>query len=231
MKWIARLEELSREYELPDGAAQRLALVLQAIRDEPNAPTTVTDPRIGVETHIADSLSGLLLPELRAARRIADIGAGPGFPGLPLAIGLPHAQVWLVESQGRKCAFLETAIETADVPNAHIVCSRAEDWAERELDVVCVRAVDQLSVTAEYAAPLLRMGGTFVAWKGRRDPDEERDGDAAALALGLGEGRIVPVKSARGADHRHLYLYSKVRETPERYPRRAGMARKRPLSA
>lgn len=231
MKWIPRLEELAREYELPDGATQRLALVLQAVRDEPNAPTTVTDPRIGVETHIADSLSGLLLPELRAARRIADLGAGPGFPGLALAIGLPDAQVWLVESQRRKCAFLETAIETAVIPNAHVVYARAEDWPERGLDVVCARAVDRLSVIAEYAAPLLRTGGTFVAWKGQRDSDEERDGAAAALALGLGEARIVPVQGARGADHRHLYLYSKVQETPDRYPRRAGMARKRPLSA
>jgi 16S rRNA (guanine527-N7)-methyltransferase len=81
----------------------------------------------------------------------------------------------------------------------------------------------------EYAAPLLRVGGSVVAWKGRRDELEEAAGAAAARHLGLSEPRAVPVEPFAGAGERFLHLSSKVSATPPRYPRRAGMARKRPL--
>ena len=81
----------------------------------------------------------------------------------------------------------------------------------------------------EYAAPLLEAGGSLVAWKGARDPSEEADGAAAAAEVGLELVEVRPVTPYRGSRDRHLYLYSKVRPTPNRYPRRPGMARKRPI--
>jgi 16S rRNA (guanine527-N7)-methyltransferase len=200
------------------------------VRDDPEAPTTVSDPGAGADVHVADSLVALELEPVRAARRLADIGAGAGFPGLPLAVALPDAGVALVESSSRKCAFLERAAEAADAQNARVVCRRAEEWDERELDVVCARALAPLGVLVEYAAPLLALGGSFVAWKGRRDDREEAAGAAAAGVVGLALVEIRPVRPFAGAEHRHLYLYSKVRSTPPRFPRRPGMARKRPLS-
>jgi 16S rRNA (guanine527-N7)-methyltransferase len=98
-------------------------------------------------------------------------------------------------------------------------------------ELVTARALAPLSVLVEYAAPLLRVGGTLVAWKGRRDPEEEADGAAAASALGMGELDVRPVAPFLAAGGRHLYLSSKVSATPANYPRRAGMARKRPLRA
>jgi 16S rRNA (guanine527-N7)-methyltransferase len=86
-------------------------------------------------------------------------------------------------------------------------------------------------VVAEYAAPLLRVGGTLVAWRGRRDAEAEAAGARAAEALGLSEPEIVPVQPYEGTHHRHLYLASKVRETPQGFPRRPGMALKRPLGS
>jgi 16S rRNA (guanine527-N7)-methyltransferase len=83
----------------------------------------------------------------------------------------------------------------------------------------------------EYAAPLLRDGGVLVAWKGRRDGEEELVAAAAAEIVGMELAEIRPVSPYRGADHRHLHVVRKVRPTPERFPRRAGMARKRPLGA
>ncbi len=229
--WHGALRRALEERGVDQAAMPRLAALLELTRDDPTAPTTVTDPAAGVLAHVADSLDGLSVPALAQARRIADLGAGAGFPGIPLALALPDAHVDLVESLSRKCAFLERALEAASVTNASVACARAEEWPGRELDIVTVRAVAPLNVLVEYAAPLLRVGGTLVAWKGRPNPGEVDDGAAAADILGLDVGETITLKPRPGAEHRTLYLYSKVRETPPRFPRRAGMARKRPLSA
>jgi 16S rRNA (guanine527-N7)-methyltransferase len=229
--WRARLDEIVHAHGLDADAGDRLAALLKHVRDDPTAPTTLVDPAAGVNAHVADSLSALSLPAVRDARRIADVGAGAGFPGLPLAIALPDAQVFLIETQSRKCAFLERAVEAAGIANAEVVCARVEDWPERELDVVCTRAVAPLAVLVEYAAPLLRLGGTLVAWKGQRDAGEEAAGAAAAEITGLEVGEVVAVRPFPGGDRHSLHLYSKAVETPVKFPRRAGMASKRPLSA
>ena len=228
-----RLAELVRSYSLPGGAEDALTSLLRLVAEDDTAPTTVRESAQAVDVHVADSLSALVLGEVRRARRIADLGAGAGFPGLVLAAALPDAEVALVESVGRKCAFMERAIEAAGLQNAHVVCARAEEWGKGmgANDLVTARALAPLAVIAEYAAPLLAIGGALVAWKGARDPAEEEDAAAAAALLGLerrGSRRVEPFTAA---ERRHLHVYSKVMETPPRYPRRAGMARKRPLRA
>ena len=227
-----RLAVLAERYALPDGATTQLAVLLELVAEDDTAPTTVRDPRRGVDAHVADSLTALDVEAVRAAGRIADLGAGAGFPGLVLAAALPSSHVVLVESLNRKCAFLRRAIERMELANAEVVCARAEEWRDGigTVDVVTVRAVAPLNVLAEYAAPLLVPGGSLVAYKGVRDADEEADAAAAADQLGLDLAEIRPVDPFPGADHHHLYVYLKVRETPAKFPRRAGMARKRPLS-
>ena len=226
-----RVRELVAEHGAPADAVRPLRRLLALVFEDPAAPTTVTDPVRGADAHVADSLTGLAIPALREASTIADLGAGAGFPGLGLAAALPAARVSLVESASRKCAFLERAIEAMELPNAEVVCARAEEWeaGRGACDVVTARAVAALDVLVEYAAPLLRDGGALVAWKGLRDPDEEAAGARAADLVGLRAGPARPVAPFPGADHRHLHLYLKVAATPERYPRRPGMARKRPL--
>jgi len=181
----------------------------------------------------ADALVALELDEVRRARQVADIGSGAGFPGLVLAAALPDAQVALVESSAKKCAFLERAAGAMGLQNVEAVPERAESWSAGIgwSDLVTARAVAPLNVLVEYAAPLLRDGGALVAWKGRRDHAAEADGDAAAAALGLGPGRVIAVRPWDRAEHLHLHLYLKVGSTPNRYPRRPGMASKRPLRA
>jgi 16S rRNA (guanine527-N7)-methyltransferase len=230
--WRARLSATlsAHDVDVPD-AALRLGRLLELLESDPTAPTTVTDPAEGVDVHVTDSLEALALPVIRSAQRIADLGTGAGFPGIPLAVALPDANVDLVESLGRKCTFLERAVQAAAAPNAAVVCARAEEWSARDVDVVTVRAVAPLGVLVEYAAPLLREGGTLVAWKGVRDADEEAGGAAAAEVVGLEPVEVVTLAGRPGADHRTLHLYRKVRVTPSRFPRRPGMARKRPLSA
>lgn len=186
-----------------------------------------------IETHIADSLAGLEVEELSRADRVADIGAGAGFPGLVLAASIPRARVDLIEAARRKAEVIGRLATAAALANAHPIARRAEDWAAREgrglYAAVTARAVGPLSLLVEYAAPLLRDRGVLVAWKGRRDRDEEATGDRAAAVVGLALSRVVPVTPYEASRQRHLYVYSKVRSTPDRFPRRPGIAAKRPL--
>lgn len=227
----ARLTALVARYGLSAGVQTQLAALLAKLAQDPHAPSTVVAPREAVDVHVADSLAGLELSVVREARSIADLGAGAGFPGLPLAAALPDALVTLVESNARKCAFIEAAAELAGLGNAEVVADRAEGWSAGvgRCDVVTARALAPLSVVAEYAAPLLRDGGHLVAWKGRRESEEERAAERAAGQLGLALEEIRPVAPYDGAEHRHLHVLRKIAPTPSRFPRRPGMARKRPL--
>jgi 16S rRNA (guanine527-N7)-methyltransferase len=229
----ARLEALAAEHQLPPSAVTQLATILALVAAEPTSITTIRDPVRAVDAHVADSLAGLAPAPMRSARAIADLGSGGGFPGLVLAAALPEAQVALVESVAKKCAFLSRAARAAGLQNVAVVNARAEAWdgGRAAHDVVTARALAPLNVVLEYAAPLLAVGGSVVAWKGRRDPAEELDGAAAAERLGLSAPAVVAVPPRPGAEERHLYVSSKVMETPAGYPRRAGMARKRPIRA
>jgi 16S rRNA (guanine527-N7)-methyltransferase len=185
-----------------------------------------------LDDHLADSLVALELDEVRSAGSIADLGSGPGVPGLPLAIALPQARVFPVESSARKCAFIERAAQTIGLSNVNVVHARAEAWPEGlvRFDLVTARALAALPVVAEYAAPLLRVGGAVVVWRGQRDAGDERAGAEAADELGLSPLAPIAVKPYPGAENRHLHVMLKAKETPARFPRRPGMAVKRPLA-
>jgi 16S rRNA (guanine527-N7)-methyltransferase len=173
-----------------------------------------------------------MAPELRAADRIADLGAGAGLPSLVLAAALPDAEVFAIESVHKKADFIVRTAQAMGLTNVEVIPLRVEEWAAGEgtIDVVTARALAPLPVLVEYAAPLLREGGHLVAWKGPADREEETAGTQAAELVGLAPVRVDRVQAFRGADRHHLHLYSKVASTPNRYPRRPGMARKRPLA-
>jgi 16S rRNA (guanine527-N7)-methyltransferase len=228
-----RLAALATQYGLRPPAVDALERLLQLIASDPAAPTAVRDPAAAVDTHVADALVALELAQVRAAGRIADLGSGAGFPGLVLAAALPEVEVALVEANRRKCAFLERATAQMGLTNVAVVPARAESWAAGlgRSDLVTARALAPLAVIVEYAAPLLVEGGALLAWKGRRDAAEEADGAAAAATTGLEPAEPRPVRPWNGAEHLHLHLYVKVRFTPNRFPRRPGIASKRPLRA
>lgn len=225
------LAGLIERYSLSDLAGERLAALVELLSGDPAAATAVRDRDRVVDDHLADSLVALELPEVRAASSIADVGSGAGVPGLPLAIALAGARVALVESNGRKCAFIARAASACALTNATVVNARAENWDEglERHDLVTARALAPLPVVAEYAAPLLRIGGALVAWRGRRDEAEEEAAARAAAILGLQPAPPLAVDPYPGARHRHLHVLHKVAPTPERFPRRPGVARKRPL--
>jgi 16S rRNA (guanine527-N7)-methyltransferase len=226
-----RLVAICARYQLDERVRTALEQLLQTLASDPHAPTSARDPAAAIDIHIADSLSALELERVRTARTIADLGAGAGFPGLALAAALPDARVHLIESVQRKAGFIAAAARAARLDNADAVASRAEDWTGGigANDVVTARALAPLAVICEYAAPLLVRDGALVAWKGVRSTAEEARAHAAAAELGLEPVAVRPVHPYEGAQDHHLHVYLKVRDTPDRFPRRAGIARKRPL--
>jgi len=216
---------------LDDASRAKLETVLALLAEERASVSSVVDDRAW-QVHVADSLTGLEVPELREAKRIADVGAGAGFPGLVLAVALPAAEVDLIESVGRKCAFMRQAIEAAGIPNATVRNTRSEDLASSEdreaYDAVTARAVGRLATLAELASPLLKPNGVLVAWKGKRDEDEERQLTNASEALAMTPEQILEVGNRAGSKHRHLHIIRKIGETPSNLPRKPGIAKKRP---
>jgi 16S rRNA (guanine527-N7)-methyltransferase len=231
---------------LSDAQRRSLRIVLELLAAERASVSSVTDQRAW-KVHVEDSLTGLDVEELRTASRIADLGSGAGFPGLVLAVALPQATVDLIDSVGKKTAFIARAAEAAGISNAVAITARAEDLAraaggrdgddsgedpppsEREsYDVVTARAVGRLSTLAELAGPLLKEGGVLVAWKGKRDEDEEQQVSRAAGSLAMTPEQILDVGNRAGSEHRHLHVLRKSGPTPSDLPRKSGMAKKRP---
>jgi 16S rRNA (guanine527-N7)-methyltransferase len=219
--------------DLDPAAREALETLLALLAEERASVSSVTEPGRAWKVHVDDSLTGLEVESLAGASRIADIGSGAGFPGLVLAVALPPAKVELIESVGRKCEFMRRAIAAAGISNATVRNARSEEVAagddDREaFDAVTARAVGRLSTLAELASPLLREDGVLVAWKGRRDPDEEAELERAAEGLAMAPERILAVGPYAGSRHRHLHVLRKSGPTPPGLPRRAGMAKKRP---
>jgi 16S rRNA (guanine527-N7)-methyltransferase len=213
----------------------RLEPILELLATDPASLSSVRHPVDAWRVHVADSLSGLDLVGTPA--RVADVGAGAGFPGLVLAAALPETRVELIESVSRKCEFISRAIEAAGLSNASAVCERAETWAaeppptggREAYDLVTARAVGRLSTLAELASPLLVDGGALVAWKGRRDAAEEAELARAESRVGMRAEEVRRVGPYAGSENRHLHLLRKTAPTPADLPRRPGMAKKRPF--
>ena len=227
------------ELALKPGQRDALRRVLELLASVRGSPSRVTEPDAAWRVHVADSLTGLEVRELREARRIADVGSGAGFPGIPLAVALSDARLDLIEATTRKCDFIRRALAVAEAANARVVCERAETWASRPppeggreaYDAVTARAVGRMATLAELASPLLVLGGVLVAWKGRRDAEEESELARASDRLGMEPLGVRWVGPYAGSRHRHLHLVRKRAETPPGLPRRSGMAKKRPFGS
>ena len=200
--------------------------------------TSVTDYEGVQRRHFGESLAvaaalyrtGLLRPG--QGRDVLDLGAGAGFPGVPIKIVHPALRLTLVEATRKKASFLEHLVAHLGLADVAIVGERAEtlahDPAHREkYDLVLARAVAPLAVLAELALPFLRGGGFLAAPKGSRAPQELDD---AARAIELCGGRVLSAEPLPSPDPSPtLVLVEKTRPTPAAYPRRPGLPAKRPL--
>ena len=187
-----------------------------------------------VPVHFLDSLSCIKSGRFKAKAKVADVGAGAGFPGIPLRIASPAISLTLVDASRKKVDFLEALLEKLALSQVQVVWQRAEEFARissnrGSYDIVVTRAVAALAVLLEYSLPLLKLGGAVVAQKGRPEAGELDEGRAAASILG---GKIVPPLTVHVPyleGDRNLIIVEKTANTPEKYPRRAGVPEKRPL--
>jgi 16S rRNA (guanine527-N7)-methyltransferase len=195
--------------------------------------TSVRDPETAWTKHILDSLEGANTPFFEGAKKVIDIGSGPGFPGVVLAIAHPQLEVTLLESINKKCRFLEAATRE-HAPNAGVLCARAEEAAHdktlREtFDVGVARAVGSLSEVCELALPFVKVGGKLLLWRGQGAAQEIESSKGAIATLG---GRARVLRRYRLPSHEidyHLVVVKKNKSTPPRFPRRAGLPKQKPL--
>jgi len=202
--------------------------------------TAVTDDT-GIQIrHFLDSLSCLLAFRLseacrpRADMRLIDVGAGAGFPGVPLKIVCPGLRLTLLEATGKKVRFLEYLCDQLDLDGVTVHHGRAEELGQdpvhrEQYDWAMARAVAEMSILAEYLLPLVRVGGVCLAQKGENAPAEVRAAERALTLLGGQLARLLPVELHGLAETRYLVLTEKVAPTPARYPRRPGVPAKRPI--
>ena len=199
--------------------------------------TAVTDREGVLVRHFLDSLSCLkVLPraELSAGARVIDVGTGAGFPGLPLKIVCPSMRLTLLEATRKKVTYLEHVVHELGLKGVEVIHGRAEDLgrdpAHRErYDWALARAVAEMPTLAEYLLPLVRVGGAALAQKGEGAAAEVHGTDAAIATLGGRVRQLLPVELRGLAETRYLVVVDKVAATPERYPRRTGVPKKRPL--
>lgn len=218
-------------HPLPDGAAERFDAfhaLLMAWNERMNL-TNITAPEEALLSHYLDSLTALKL--LAGGERVVDVGTGAGFPGVPLALARPDLSITLLDAQAKRVRFLRAAIQAVGF-EAEAVHARAEDFARQRreaYDVAVSRAVAPLAALLEWTLPLVRVGGRCIAWKGPGAGEELEAAQRVLPLLGGGGARVLDAP-VPGTDLRHvLVVVDKIEKTDARFPRRAGMALKRPL--
>ncbi|MBR5741670.1 MAG: 16S rRNA (guanine(527)-N(7))-methyltransferase RsmG [Firmicutes bacterium] len=195
--------------------------------------TAIKDPDEFERKHFSDSVAIAGSAALQGAKRIIDVGTGGGFPGVPLAILFPEKEFVLMDSLAKRLVIVDAICKKLEINNVTVVHARAEDLgrnpAHRERYDLCVsRAVANLRTLAEYCLPLVRVGGSFAAYKAETAREEAGEARKALAILG---GKLASAEEAPVPDgEAHLILWiRKESATPKKYPRKAGMPTKNPL--
>lgn len=229
--------QLAAAHGLGEDAGERFLSLAERCVSLEISGTAIRDRGEALRLHVADSLAGLEIEAISEARTLCDIGTGVGFPGIVLAIARPDLTVTLVDAVRKKVEAAATTAKALELNNVECVWSRAEllgaigSPARESFDALTARALAPLTVLVEYAGPLLRTGGSLVAWKGTPDADEIADAAAAEDELGFDRGELIETTPFAGSRARHLYVAHKRVASTDRYPRREGVALRRPITA
>ncbi|MBQ4650560.1 MAG: 16S rRNA (guanine(527)-N(7))-methyltransferase RsmG [Firmicutes bacterium] len=196
--------------------------------------TNITDPEEFIIKHFIDSIICVDYPEFEEACKVIDVGTGGGFPGVPLAIAAPDKDFVLMDSLNKRLKIIDELCGQIGIGNVTTVHARAEELAKnkahREQYDLCVsRAVANMAVLAEYCLPFIKVGGCLMAYKG---PDVDREVEEARKALFLLGGQVEEIREGNlkefGIDHK-VVIIKKVKNTPSKFPRKAGTPAKEPL--
>lgn len=212
---------------------QYMELVLQ--RNQHINLTAITNREEFIERHYEDSLTVAMLPEFVGARKVMDLGTGGGFPGVPLAIAFLEKDFVLVDSLNKRIKIIQEFCDQLGIGNVTAIHGRAEELGRDpalrdQFDAVLSRAVADLRVLSEYCLPFVKVGGSFIAYKGADCEAEVAEAAYSIETLGGSPLKIVNSDAGGGEGHK-LVLSRKIKETPSMYPRRAGKPVKSPLRA
>ena len=194
--------------------------------------TAITDPEEIITKHFIDSLS--IAPYINSNDTVLDIGTGAGFPGIPLKIALPQNSFTLLDSLNKRIDFLKIIIQELKLENIEAVHGRAEEFNKltnkrESYDVVTSRAVAKLNVLLEYMLPFVKIGGRCICMKSSEIEEELGNAEKAIEVLG-GEIEKIDTITLENTDiQRKIVVIKKVKETPKKYPRKAGTPTKKPL--
>lgn len=194
--------------------------------------TAIEEDRDVIIKHFVDSLS--IVPFLKGIHNIVDVGTGAGFPGIPLKIALPSPEVVLLDSLDKRVGFLNTVISALRLQGISAVHSRAEDAGgspkyREKFDAAVARAVASLPVLLEYCLPMVRTGGIFIAMKGGSSSEEIAASGRALDLLGAKIEEVREFTLPHSEMKRNIIIIKKLRQTPTKYPRKAGKPSKEPL--
>lgn len=199
--------------------------------------TRITEKSEVYLKHFYDSIMGALAePRLQTEQlTLCDIGAGAGFPSLPLKIMFPQLEITIVDSLNKRIKFLEELVTKLDLTGVKLVHDRAETFSAKkssyreQFDIVTARAVARLSVLSELCLPAAKVGGEFIAYKASAAPNELQEGTSAISKLGGQVDKVVALTLPVVDEERNIILINKVKTTPAKYPRRPGLPNKKPI--
>lgn len=196
--------------------------------------TAITDQPSVYLKHFYDSVTAAFYLDFTKPMKVCDVGAGAGFPSIPLKICFPHIEVTIVDSLNKRIQFLTHLSDKLGLSGVQFVHARAEDFgqsAHRETyDLVTARAVARLSVLAELCVPLVKNGGVFAAMKAASAPDELKDAKKALEKLGVKNENVHSFKLPIEESERYIQVFRKFKDTPKKYPRKPGMPNKSPIA-